>query len=435
MFFEGSLQDGIAKALQEQKLVACFITDDIGESLRWEAWLKNDDQLRQMIEATVVLLRLVSGSQEAGHLAAFCLLDSTPALIVIRNGIPTAHLRAGLEESEFKNALIDALEGEDSMDNTPASNVSSQTTTPSGTVAQTSSSSNSAPILSSGYSVPAQSATTTSSPSNSASTPTSVVSREETEKVKRAAQIKKEQSDALAERRRVLAQIENDKKERQAREIERKKNLRIKKEQENQEIKQAQNTARKTAKECALRVRTFDGATISSTFPSDQTLHEHVRSWIDETMEDLKEPYEFKWLLTPMPNRRISASEEEETLTSLGLTPNATLVMVPMKDYSTAYSERWPGVIGSTVSFGHGIVSTGYGVVSDGLAMASNLVGLLLGRAESNMQTGEGPQSTVTASSSIRVNTLADQRRDQDDQQLYNGNQVSSSSKLVEIVC
>ena len=433
MFFEGSLQDGIAKALQEQKLVACFVTDDMDESLRWEAWLKNDNQLRQMTNATAVLLRLVSGSQEAGYLAAFCSLDSTPALIVIRNGIPTAHLRAGLEESNFKDALIDALEGEGPNDNTPSSNASSPTIALSGTIEQALDSSNSAPALRPAHSLPSQSATTPTSPSNSASIPTPVVSREEAEKAKRAAQIKKEQSDASSERKRILAEIENDKKERQARELQR-KNLRAEKDQQNQELKPAPNAARKTTKECALRVRTFDGATISSTFPSDQTLHKHVRSWIDETVEDLKEPYEFKWLLTPMPNQRISAADEEETLSSLGLTPNATLVMVPMKGYSTAYSENYPGVIGSTVSLGHGIVSTGYGVVSGGLTMASNLVGSLLGRAESNNQT-ENLQSTATASSSIRVKTLADQRRDQDDQQLYNGNQVRQSSGLVECAC
>lgn len=407
MFFEGSLNDGIILALQEQKLVACFVTDEQAESSVWESWLKNDQELSITISSRAVVLRFIAGSKEAEYLAAFCPLEETPAFIVISQGIPVAHLKSGLTQEEFKSRIIDAIrvvgpsittrEAADS--NRPnASNIITDTTQP---IPASSAIDNSA-RLPPGHTV------------SSSSHPDIV----KDDQMKRAAEIKKSQSGAIAERRRVLAQIENDKKERQIREQERKKSLRIEQQDAAKEVKQSEISARRNHKECALKLRTFDGSTISSTFSSDNTLRNHVRSWIDSTLGVLEAPYEFKQVLAPMPNRRISASEEEETLQAIGLAPNALLVMVPIQGYSTAYSENPPGIISSGLSYGYNIVSGGLGTAG---TLARSFLG---GRSGPSSAQSESEEAKSSKTSNVRVRTLADQRRGQDDQQLYNGNQV-----------
>ena len=418
MFFKGSLNDGITKALQEQKLVACFVTDEQAESSAWESWLKDDQDLSITISASAVVLRFVAGSEEAGYLAAFCPLEKTPAFIVIRQGMTIAHLKPGLTQEEFRDGIRDAMGG-DGPSNTAQEVVGSHRPDTTNIISDTIQTISAPSAIGSDIRAPSEQATTSLSAKSDAV---------QDDKVKRAAEIKKIQSDAMTERRRVLTQIENDKKERQLREQERKKSIRVSEKQEAKDIKQAEISARRNHKECALKLRTFDGSTISSTFSSDNTLREHVRSWIDSTLGTLEAPYEFKQVLAPMPNRRISASEEEETLQAIGLAPNALLVMVPIQGYSTAYTGSSPGIISSGISYG-------YSIVSGGLGMAGNLVGSLIGGRSEPIRAESETQATQSSKpANVRVRTLADQRRGLDDQQLYNGNQVSSISTHLKLI-
>ena len=45
MFFEGDLQSGISSAIAQQKLVACFVTDESEESSEWESLLLQDSEV------------------------------------------------------------------------------------------------------------------------------------------------------------------------------------------------------------------------------------------------------------------------------------------------------------------------------------------------------------------------------------------------------
>lgn len=249
-----------------------------------------------------------------------------------------------------------------------------------------------------------------------------------------AAQQRKRQQEARVERERILRQIEHDKAERKEKEERRKAIAKAEAEGTDgagglvdQQLASEVNFPKNTkSKESAVQVRLFDGTTVRSRFPSDQTLRGNVRSWIDQQkLDDV--PYTFKQVLTPMPNRTLSISEEEETLQSLGLTPSATLVIVPVQGYTAAYSGG-EGIFSKGASAGYSVVAAGAGIVTGALGSF-----LGLGRATAP---GEIPdahdtmmQGTVEADatgtgSGINVRTLRDQRDDQDDHQLYNGNQV-----------
>ncbi|KAF2103942.1 hypothetical protein NA57DRAFT_50798 [Rhizodiscina lignyota] len=113
MFHEGDLQSGIALAIQQNKIVACFVRDDGEESARWENdWLKDDSLLSDVV-AHAVILRIESGSQEAGFLSAFCPIDTIPALIFIRNGQLIEHIIGGVEQPEFVRRVKAALGEQD----------------------------------------------------------------------------------------------------------------------------------------------------------------------------------------------------------------------------------------------------------------------------------------------------------------------------------
>jgi hypothetical protein len=237
---------------------------------------------------------------------------------------------------------------------------------------------------------------------------------------------KKPAQDARDERARILKRVEDDKAERREREAQRKAEAKALAEGvplptgSSSSLQQAKST---NSVECALQIRLFDGSTIRNRFPSSASLRRDVRPWIDEKQAG-DQPYNFKQVLTPLPNKNIETSEEEGTLKSLGLTPSATLILVPIAAYSSAYE-------GSTGLVSRG-VSAGYGLVSSGLGMVTGLLGGILGSAGATPPSAEEhrqtPTSTPNPNPSINVRTLRDQQSLRDDQQFYNGNAVSKAN-------
>jgi hypothetical protein len=234
---------------------------------------------------------------------------------------------------------------------------------------------------------------------------------------------KKRAQDARDERARILQRVEDDKAERKDREVQRKAEAKALADGQplptsSGSVQQARST---NTAECALQIRLFDGSTIRSRFPSSGSLRKDVRPWIDEKKIG-DQPYNFKQVLTPLPNKNIETSEEEGTLRSLGLTPNATLILVPITGYTSAY-EGGTGLVSRGVSAGYGLVSSGVGMVTG--ILGSFLGGGAAPPAEEQHQT---PSSASNRDPSINVRTLRDQQGSGDDQQFYNGNAVSPTN-------
>lgn len=241
-----------------------------------------------------------------------------------------------------------------------------------------------------------------------------------------AAQQRKRQQEAKLERERILRQIEHDKAERKEKEERRRAIAKAESEGTDgagglvdQQLASEVNFSKPTrSKECAVQVRLFDGSTVRSRFPSDQTLRGNVRPWIgQQKIDDV--PYTFKQVLTPMPNRTLSISEEEESLQSLGLTPSATLVIVPVQGYTAAYSGG-QSIVSKGASAGYNVVSAGAGVITGALG---TLLGL--GRATAHDATMQGNHEAGATGTGVNIRTFRDERDDQDNHQLYNGNQLN----------
>ena len=264
--------------------------------------------------------------------------------------------------------------------------------------------------------------------------------------IKYAKDQRKRQQEARQERERILRLVEHDKAERKEREERRRALASAEAEEDATSDEQSvpEKVLGSSSAECAIQVRLVDGSTIRSRFPATATLRANVRPWVDGSRPDSDVPYTFKQILTPLPNRMLSISEEEESVRALGLMPSATLVLFPIRGATDAYGTAGQGLVSRGIS-------TGYGLVWSGVGMVAGALGTFLGvgtpaptqddDGEDNVdpacQVNRGGASQAGSAgprSNINVRTLRDQDGRRDDRQFYNGNQVGQYSLRVLLV-
>ncbi|KFZ05359.1 hypothetical protein V501_08422 [Pseudogymnoascus sp. VKM F-4519 (FW-2642)] len=394
MFYEGDLRSGINTAIEQSKLVACYVRsqDDGEETTTWEDDFLKDPEIAGLISSKSILLRLLSPSEEASFLEQICPIVKLPTLVVIHNGAMKEYLTSGISKEDFINRLTPVLKGEESSFS-PLSGIP-----PTGANMGEASDNNQNQAASVASLLQERKirmeadkkkkdAQEKAERTRKAAERKAAVESGKPEDPKRAADLKyaaqqkKRQQEAREERERVLKQIEDDKAERKARDATRKEQAKIAAGTEKPNPFTAPSSemgSMKRGDHCALKVRLFDGSAISSRFPSGATLEGEVRKWVDQEQQVAESPYIFKHILTPFPNKEISISEEGNSLQDLGLVPNATLILVPIKDFTPAYAQG-PGVTGllsSGVSAGYGLVSSG---LSSGFGFASRVLGSVVG--------------------------------------------------------
>ncbi|KAI3399439.1 hypothetical protein diail_6915 [Diaporthe ilicicola] len=484
MFFTGTLQEGISKALQETKLVVCFVTDGEEESKTWENEFLTDDAIAPALEKDAVSLRLQAGSQEAGYLAAIFPLPKNPTLVVIKNGELKEYISAGTSKEEFVRRVSGAFQAQTVSQGQAGATLAAQpASTPAAAATAVPSEAPSSESQTPGEDAPAPSSTPSSTeqqgqPSIAAITQEAEARRQAARKEREAlekrrreqAKLQEEQQQAqdparakqndakkkaaqqLAERQRqaredrarVLKRIEDDRAERKARD----ENNRVARDMERraaagedvEELTAAAGEPAPTAMprrqhdQCALQARLFDGSTIRTRLPAKATLSRDVRKWIDEARTDGKDPYCFKVILTPLPNRSIDpATEEDQTLEELGLTPSSTLVLAPVDRPVPAYPSINAGLyspvshlIAAVLAFIGGILGSITGAVSGSGSGGSDADSGVGQRAAPEQQDRSLAQTTGREGpSASRIKGFQNPDDTKRDQQLYNGNSVS----------
>ena len=430
-------------------------------------------------------MRLDYGSTEAGFLGAFCKIESAPTLVVIHNGKLQLQLGSDVEQEEFVNSVRKVLGAAAIPGSAPAQASTAQaeddlygdeeptaTSTPATRSAPSSAPAPARVPPPAPAPVPATTSTTSNAKgkqraeSPQAGLAASSTTTNDAQRAARAA-LQKKQRENAEELARVKARIEQDKAERKAQAEARKAEREQERKAESQTSSQPRTSTRGSqAQNVNLNVRLFDGRTIRSTFPRTASLEKEVRKWIDEEFAKLDlddpniknralPPYFFRHILAPQPSRELSAGDENQTLGDIDLAPSATLVLVPVKGYSDAYS----GGSGTNLLAGTttGLVSGAFGLLSSTVGYAGGILGSFLGTGATAPQpsqgqavgsgsgsgsgSGESSRPEREEQASIRVRTLADQRaREPRSQQFYNGNQVSRvcvphnpELKLIEI--
>ena len=514
MFHSGDLNSGITRAIQEGKVVACFVRSDSDEwSEIWEDyWLANKSQPTDMISSDhpplglliadkAVLLRLEFGGKEAGFLSAFCPIEKCPTLVIIHNGNVLDKLEAGLAREDFEERLMKAV----GLDEEPATRqrqrqpevffdqdddedllvhnggedqVSPETQTRED---ETSSSSQPQPIPQSTSNVQTllsergqrleaerlrreaaekaeriarmngrrkeaeEAAAATGQADKGKQRATTASEEKQKARDQWIYQQKQRKDEAKKDRERILAQIENDKQERKAQAQRRREAESLagggaySEMGSSTTVKPSPGTNPSPRSHCMLVIRLFDGTSIRGKFASDADVATAVRTWVQEASPaggaDI--PYNFRQILAPNPSRTIEVSEEHQSLQELGLVPNATLVLVPISGATSAYATTggWSvtnaahylantayGLLGSVWSYVPSIGNSGNGPYLGGTGdeqEQSNLAGAHMAGSDSASPGG--------GSTKIRVKTMADQHRAEDEKakraaEFYNGN-------------
>jgi hypothetical protein len=405
-----------------------------------------------------VLLRLEAGSTEAGFLSAFSDISSIPTFVVIENGQLQIQLKSDVNKNEFINSVRQVLGANPIPGSSTAQPPPPQTSTPEPVESRTNTEAEDDLYGPPEPSIPTRVAPAAASTLSAnargkqkapESKPTSSIgydSKAQQEARDALRKKKKAEADELA---RIKARIEADKAARRLHAEQRKAEREKEGNVEAQPAASSQSAPpskgpRSQAKTVALNVRLFDGRTIRSTFAREASLQDQVRKWVDSEFSKLAQddeninnkqlpPYYFKHIMAPQPSRELSAGDESQTLGDIDLAPSATLVLVPVKGYTDAYSGGASG----------GVVGTATGIVSGILGYVGSALGAVIAYgaapiAEANAQeplhggqrmgqrsNGEPARDPVldVAGQGVRVRTLADQR-DREEQTFYNGNQV-----------
>ena len=438
MFHQGDLQSGIALAVQQAKMVLCFVKDHSSTSQDWGGVLSG---LSEAISTETVALSLDAGSQEAAFLSSFCPIDHVPAIILIKTGVVQLHLwadgPASITSEQLKVQLEDALHKDDSSHmsesapppSTATSNVNLPAQAPTNdppTVSSAAAASiaPSAPASSRTRSTPRPSTIPSNLTTQVTSTPDPASRAQKSQRADYVKMQKEREQKQRDERERIKQQIKNDREERRRREEVRK--------QPAQGVNGTADTSATSgiasSRDTRVQVRTFDGSTLRQTFAHSANITSDIRPWIDSTASQSL-PYNLKLILTPLPNRNIEAAEEERPLVELGIQGSCTLVMVPVMGYVESYTGSTAGgLLGTAVSGGYNVVAGTAGAVFGGVrsllgwngreSSAEPATGSIVGATQ------EDPEQS---SPSVRIRTLADQRMEakKKDHQFYNGNRLN----------
>lgn len=474
-FFQGTLHEGIAAAVQQSKAVVCFVTDGETESKQWEDEFLADQDVVPLLQSAAVTLRMQAGSQEEGYLTQLYPIPKKPTVVVIKNGELKEYVAAGVGKDDFVRRIRQVLQpAQPAQPVQPVPPVTQPTPevsrvaasppyqTPSATVGDSGSS------TSSGRATPPESneAQVQSLLAERATRLAAQKKRDEEEARKRriekgkakaeatatsgatdaqsvhAESLKKRQREAREERQRILKAIEDDKAARRARQAEKEAERKAAVEGGGASEKEKETKPEATfapasplysktgrlSEHCALQVRLFDGSTIRSRFSSSDTLKE-VRQWIDETRSDGKTPFLFKILLTPLPSKRVDVTEEGKSLQALGLTPSATLILLPVQKHVSAYDAAPSGggnVFSRFLAYILGIVSLFFGVLYGFFSTLFSTRGPPQPIASESTRDSRG-QGRATGRDGDQVGGVrrpADRRSEQQ-QQFYNGNSTN----------
>ncbi|KAJ5288549.1 hypothetical protein N7478_001579 [Penicillium angulare] len=427
-FFKGNLQDGIGLAMREAKAVVCFVRDDGHASSTWEEEYLVGENVTPALDTNAILLRIIAGSQEAGFLTSFCPIAKFPTVVVIKNGTLQEYLAPETSKDDFQSRLVGAVDPQDHPKHTQKSD------------------SNTSAARDKSAEISDSSATPTSNSSATRDTnslPASATSTASAASLKSC--IEKSppgQSSKLSAQKPVPANLMSPGDTRKRSVASQKGTEKPEEERQKPQSPKVNNTPAPLPKDrdlkpkeapgnptqYRLQVRLFDGSSIRSSFSPSQTIRSDVRSWLDQKMGTEQRPYNLKHILTPLPSRTLSISEESQTLQDLGLGSTANLVMVPVSSYTDAYS-----ISGSSLP-ARG-VSAVYSVVSSAITTATGLLGSLTGHGtpttsevESSTAPGQSGSSRATQRPGIRgpnIRTLGDQGSNEDDRQFYNGNQLN----------
>ncbi|CUS14535.1 unnamed protein product [Tuber aestivum] len=315
VYCKGSVQQGSADAVKDDKSLVFFVAgENCWRSMKWESENLLDGDVFPLLKESSIVFKLKAGSTEAGFLSMFCPVEQAPYLVVLKNGSLVTKLTADTPETTFVASLKSAL---------------SPATPPS-------------------LSPPSPPPPSTPSQNNLSSLFADRRDRLEQQqkalaaaaRERKAAELKRRQNNLTpdrkkyveeqtrriaaekAERGRVLLALENDRIEREARELRKREGRAAVFATQVQDTDRAEEE-KVAFNEVLISVRLLHGGLIKARFLESKGLGE-LREWVDENRTDGAEAYTF---MQP-PDRKFSALDENKSLKELGLPKLTGLVLL-----------------------------------------------------------------------------------------------------------
>ncbi|KAI9888779.1 MAG: hypothetical protein M1814_006284 [Vezdaea aestivalis] len=444
-FFSGTVQEGIDKAVSESKYILCFITDGGDICHEWERVLVETEKIRDLLKDKAIVMKLESESQETSFLRAYFPTRQPPNLAIMTPTSSRILLSSDMDVKELGNAICEYLKDEVADAGGSSGHVLDRALpTEAGQESVNAQATNRLPDL-----IPDR--TRIQQQLDARRTRLEIEKKEADEQAKiekaRKTEARKEAAsdpkranelkyakmrrnrlnEEKKERERIMKLVEDDKLARRARgERQQKQQQHHHQENEQEVVTNAATVQSCAPKEsitpnqkdiCALQVRLFDGRSIRSDFSPKATIAEDVRLWIDKANPGPKPAFSFKHMQSPTLHRSIDVLEESTSLEGLKLMPNATLSLVPIKDFSNAYDEA-----------NQGLFAKSYNVLTSGIGFVGSTVARVTGYANNSSNDGNGTHAPATdsAKGQRNIRTFAeDQSGRREQYQLYNGNQLN----------
>ncbi|KAH8147189.1 uncharacterized protein LAJ45_08667 [Morchella importuna] len=291
----------ITAAAEQDKSLVFFVTDEGELSNKWENdYLKNHEILR-LLEKSSIIIRLEEESPEAAVLCAFCPEEKAPYISIVKNGEVLANIPHTIStQSQFTAAIRAAF---------PSATPPVNPNTPAALFAERKARLDAQ-----------QGARNAQEQKERLERLARDKARREAEtpaRKKYLAEQKKLREDEIAEKRRILMLVENDKIERREREKRKVHGPAPAPVREKEEKKPV------ASGETLMTFRLLNGTMLKNTFPSESKLAD-VRKWLDKNRGDPQVPYNFQQIA---PLMLLSASDEDLSLAELGFSHGTTLVL------------------------------------------------------------------------------------------------------------
>ncbi|RPA93973.1 hypothetical protein L873DRAFT_1830477 [Choiromyces venosus 120613-1] len=321
IYYKGNIQEGSAEAKKDNKSLVFFVAaDNCWRSLKWESENLTDGEIFPYLRENCIVFKLRAESAEASFLAMFCPEEKAPYLVVLKNGVMVRRLTHDTQDTAFISSLKSAI------------------STPAAFRAATNASATPHP--------PSPSATATLAEGALSSLFVERRIRLEqqqnalavAEREKKAAELKRRQDNLSpdrkkyveeqtrriaqdkAEKERILLRIENNRIERQVRELRKSEARTAVLTTPVQAVEQAEEKV--AFNEALLSIRLLHGGLLKVKFLEGRLLSE-VRKWVDENRSDGVDAYIF---MQP-PDRKFTAFDENKSLKELNLGKFTTLVL------------------------------------------------------------------------------------------------------------
>ncbi|EPS36863.1 hypothetical protein H072_9584 [Dactylellina haptotyla CBS 200.50] len=391
IFFSGRIEEAIAATVQNQKPLACFVTDENDDSNTWEHDYLSNQSISNALKDSAITVRLLKDSTEANYLNAFCAITTYPTLLIIKNGgagvdgltVITHPISKDDFISKIESTLItpaataSLLDGVNSNPTFPTTPTPTATSTPPPAGAATRTPTTSEDEIPENTQFPADSATARRLASiqqqhreriarlkaqreaaeQEEAKKRELARRSDTKAMVEAAETqqsrtnrqyaeeqKKRKMEMDRERKRVLEQIKADREEMRIREMNRKAIA-----AEAAAVSSALDGATTSEKgkereggvpadgECNIAFRLLNGERISNKFPVGATVEKDLRPWLDQNRTDGNQPYKLVAQASSMSSKNI---EGTSILSDLGLYPSAILILKPVSAsrVSTAFA-------------------------------------------------------------------------------------------------